>query len=312
MRGTQFAELSAFVAVAEEASFTKAAKRLGLSTGTLSVTVRSLEERLGVRLLNRTTRSVAPTEAGERMLGQLRPLLDGFDAALESINAFRDKPSGHLRLTVPPPVAKFVLAPALARFLAQYPEITIDISVETQFSDIVAGRYDAGFRRGNVLARDMIAVRVTDDMCFHVVASPDYLARRGRPLKPTDLQAHNCIRLRLSSGDFIPWKFLADGKTVELEVEGSVVVNDPDLLVCFALEGIGVIYMLEEYVQPMIADGRLVSLLDDSVKPTTEGFFLFYPSRRQNPASLRALIEFLRKERQATTRAQAPHHTHAN
>jgi DNA-binding transcriptional LysR family regulator len=306
MRGTQFAELSTFVAVAEEASFTKAAKRLGLSTATLSQTVRSLEEQLGIRLLNRTTRSVAPTEAGARLLGQLRPLLDDFDAALESINAFRDKPTGHLRLTAPPPVAKFVLAPVLARFLAQYPEITIDISVETRLTDIVAGRYDAGFRRGTAIARDMIAMRVTDDMRYHVVASPDYLARRGRPLKPVDLQAHNCIRFRLASGDFIAWDFVTEGKTVELEVEGSVVVNDPDLLVSVALEGIGVIYMLEEYVQPMVADGRLVSLLDDSVKPTTEGFFLYYPSRRQNPAALQALIEFLRKERLASARALPP------
>src|SRR6266566_139099 len=159
MRGTQFAELSAFVAVAEEASFTKAAKRLGLSTATLSQTVRSLEERLGVRLLNRTTRSVALTEAGERMLRQLRPLLDGFDAAIESVNAFRDRPAGHLRLTLPPPVAKFTLAPILARFRAKYPEITIEISVDVGLIDIVAGRFDAGFRRGNVIALDMIAVR---------------------------------------------------------------------------------------------------------------------------------------------------------
>jgi DNA-binding transcriptional LysR family regulator len=305
MRGTQFAELSAFVAVAEEASFTKAAKRLGLSTATLSGTVRSLEEQLGVRLLNRTTRSVAPTVAGERMLAQLRPLLDGFDAALESINAFRDKPTGHLRLTAPAPVAKLALAPMLARFLAQYPEITIEISVENRFIDIVAERYDAGFRRGNVIARDMIAVRVTDDSHNRVVASPNYLARRDRPLKPVDLQAHNCIRLRLPSGDFVPWEFVAEGKIVELPVDGSlVVVNDPELQISAALEGIGVIYMLEEYVQPALATGSLVSLLDDSVRPPREGFFLYYPSRRQNPAALQALIEFFRKESRGSARAQ--------
>jgi DNA-binding transcriptional LysR family regulator len=232
-------------------------------------------------------------------------LLDGFDAALESINAFREKPTGHLRLTVPPPVAKIMLAPALARFLAQYPEITIEISVESRFTDIVAGRYDAGFRRGNVIARDMIAVRVTQDMRYHVVASPNYLARRGRPLKPIDLQAHNCIRYRLPSGDFIPWEFVAEGKTVELQVDGSMVVNDPDLLVSAALEDIGVIYMLEEYLQPMLADRSLVSLLDDFVRPPMEGFFLYYPSRRQNPAALRALIEFFRKESRGSARAQA-------
>lgn len=297
MRGTEFAELSAFVAVAEEASFTKAAKRLGLSPATLSQTIRSLEERLGVRLLNRTTRSVAPTDAGERMLHQMRPLLDGFDAALESVNAFRDRPSGHLRLSVPPPVAKFVLAPVLGRFLAQFPEITIEITVETRISDIVADHFDAGFRRGNWIARDMIAVRVADDRRLHVVASPDYLARRGKPLKPTDLHNHNCIRFRLAQGEFVPWEFVVDGKILEIQVEGSVVVvNDPDLLLTAVLEGIGITYTMEEYVRPMIDEGRLVSLLDDFAPPPADGFFLFYPSRRQNSAALQAFIEFLRKE----------------
>jgi DNA-binding transcriptional LysR family regulator len=302
MRGTQFAELSAFVAVAEEASFTKAAKRLGLSTATLSQTVRALEERLGVRLLNRTTRSVAPTEAGERMLSQLRPLLDGFDAAIESVNAFRDRPAGHLRLTAPPPVAKFTLAPILARFLKKYPEITLEISVDAALTDIVAGRFDAGFRRGNVIARDMIAVRVTDDMRQVAVASPDYVARHGRPRVPADLHAHNCIRFRLPNGGFIPWQFMIDGRLAEFDVGGSVIVNEPDLLIRTAIAGIGVAYMLEEYVTPMIADGRLVTLLDDSVLPRMPGFSLFYPSRRQNPAALQALIEFLRTNLRETHR----------
>ena len=197
MRGTLFAELSAFVAVAEQASFTNAARQLGLSTATLSQTVRALETRLGVRLLNRTTRSVAPTDAGERLLSQLRPLLDGFDATIESVNAFREKPAGHLRLTMPPPVARFVLAPVLARFSHLYPEIVIEATIESGFTDIVAGRYDAGFRRGNVVARDLNARRVTNDMHYLVVASPNYLARHGRPEVPADLYAHNCIRYRL-------------------------------------------------------------------------------------------------------------------
>ena len=239
-------------------------------------------------------------------------MLDEFDTILESVNAFRDRPTGHLRLTAPPPVAKFVLAPVLGRFMAQYPEITIDISVEQRFTDIVASRYDAGFRRGEALARDMIAMRVTDDLRHHVVASPEYLARMGRPLKPIDLQAHNCIRLRLASGDFIPWEFVTDGKAVELEVEGSIVVDDPDLLISLALEGIGVAYLLEEYVQPMVANGRLVSLLDDSVKPPNEGFFLYYPSRRQNPAALQALVDFLRKERRASAGSLPPLHGSSN
>src|ERR1700729_1910716 len=193
MRGTHFAELSAFVAVAEQASFTKAARRLGLSTATLSQTVRALEDHLGVRLLNRTTRSVAPTDAGERLLAQLRPLLDGFDAAIESVNAFREKPAGHLRLSMPPPVARFVLAPILARFLQLYPEIVIETTVESGLKDIVAGDQPAGFRRGNLVTLDMIAVRATNDMHYHVVASPQYLAQLDRPRTPSDLSAHNLI-----------------------------------------------------------------------------------------------------------------------
>ena len=298
MRGNHFAELSAFVAVAEQASFTNAARRLGLSTATLSQTVRALETRLGVRLLNRTTRSVAPTDAGERLLTQLRPLLDGFDAAIESVNAFREKPAGHLRLIMPPPVARFVLAPVLARFLQLYPEIVIETTVESGLTDIVAGRFDAGFRRGNLVARDMIAARVTRDMHYLLVASPDYLARRGRPQTPADLSAHNCIRYRLPGGGFIPWIFAIDGKTIEFDVAGSVVViNDPELVISAALEGIGVAYLYEDYVAHLVAEGRLVSLLDKSALPVTDGFFLFYPSRRQNPAALRALIDFLRSDK---------------
>ena len=297
MRGTHFAELSAFVAVAEQASFTKAARRLGRSTATLSQTVRALEDHLGVRLLNRTTRSVAPTDAGERLLAQLRPLLNGFEAAVESVNDFRETPAGHLRLTMPPPVARFVFAPMLARFIERYPEIVLETTVESGLTDIVADRYDAGFRRGNFVARDMIAMRVTDDLHYRVVASPDYVARHGRPLTPDDLHAHNCVRYRLPGGGFIPWLFVTDGKLIEFDVSGSlVVINDPELVLNAALQGVGIAYLYEEYVAPMIADGRLVSLLDKSVLPVTEGFFLFYPSRRQNSAALRAFIDFLRSD----------------
>jgi DNA-binding transcriptional LysR family regulator len=307
MSRSGFTELSAFVAVAEHTSFSKAAGKLGVSKARLSQTVRALEEQLGVRLLNRTTRSVALTEAGERFLAELRPLLDGFDAAIESVNAFRDRPAGHLRLTVPPPVARFVLGPVLGRFLERYPDIVIEATVESALTDIVAGRYDAGIRRGNVVARDMVAVRVTDDMRYRVVASPDYLARHSRPRSPADLQAHNCIRYRLPAGGFIPWLFVIDGNVVELTVSGSVVViNDPDLVISAALAGIGVAYLYEEYVSSLIDEGRLVSLLDQAALPITDGFFLFYPSRRQNPAALAALVEFLRSElRTGTARGNA-------
>ena len=294
MRGNCFTGLSAFLAVAEQGSFTKAAAQLGISKGSLSHSIRGIEERLGVRLLNRTTRSVAPTEAGERMLARLRPLFDDLSATVDEINEFRDRPAGHLRLTMPRPVASFVIAPLLARFMAQYPEIVVDISVSPALTDIVAGRFDAGFRVGNRIGRDMIAVRVTDALRFVVAASPDYLKRYPAPEKPQDLQAHNCIRLRFPSGEFFPWEFVIDGKAREIDVEGSLIANDSDLLARMAVDGAGVVYTLSDFVAPMIASGQLVPLLESWMPPPSEGFFLYYPSRRQNLASLRALIDFLR------------------
>jgi DNA-binding transcriptional LysR family regulator len=228
------------------------------------------------------------------MLTRLRPLFDEFEAAVDSVNAFRDRPAGQLRITVPPPVASFVVAPLLARFMAQYPEIVIEVSAEPALTDIVAGRYDAGIRLGHRVARDMIAVRVTDDLRVVVVASPDYLARHPRPVKPQDLHTHNCIRLRFPSGAFLPWRFAIEGNVVEIEVEGSLVANEASLLVQAALGGAGVLYVLEEFAAPMIATGQLVPLLEAWIPPPSEGFFLYYPSRRQNLASLRALISFLR------------------
>ena len=294
MRGPRFTELSAFVTVAELSSFTKAAQQLGTSTATLSQSIRALEESLGVRLLNRTTRSVSPTEIGERLIAQLRPLLDGFDSAIESVGSFREKPAGHLKLTVPPPVAQFVLQPLLAQFTEQFPDITLDISVQSALTDIVAGRYDAGIRVSSRLAKDVIAVRITDNVRYAVVAAPAYLARRGVPQGPADLHAHSCIRLRLSASGFIPWKFIIQGKTVEVEVEGSLILDDPELVVSAALDGIGIAYIDEDYVASIIADARLVRVLEDAVLPITDGFFLYYPSRRQNSAALRAFIDFLR------------------
>jgi DNA-binding transcriptional LysR family regulator len=300
MRGTRFAELSAFVAVADLGSFTKAAAQLRMSTGTLSHTIRGLEESLGVRLLNRTTRSVAPTEAGEQMLTRLRPLLEDFVAVVDSVNAFRDRPAGHVRLTVPPPVASFILAPLLARFHAQYPEIVLEISVDSALTDIVAGRFDAGIHIGNRVARDMIAVRITEDRRFVVVASPDYLARHPRPETPQDLQAHDCIRTRIAGGIFLPWRFAVESKIVEVDVEGSVIANQTEILIRAALDGIGLLYMDKNYIMPMISSGQLVPLLETWMPPPSDGFFLYYPGRRQNPASLQALIDFLRANLKAS------------
>ena len=299
MRGSQFAQLSVFVAVAQEASFTKAAKRLGLSNATLSQAVHALEERLGARLLNRTTRSVSVTEVGERLLTQLRPLLDGFDAAIESVNALRDRPAGHLRLAVSPPVAKFILGPVLARFLKQYPEIAMDISVGAQFMDIVAGRYDAGFNRGDYVPRDMVAVRISETIRYVAVASPGYLRQHGQPHVPADLAGHNCIQFRLPDGALLPWRFSSGGKAFEQHVAGSFETNDPDVVNSAALGDIGIAYTIEEYVHSFLEDGRLVRVLEENVMPPDGAFFMFYPSRRQNPAALRVLIEFLRSNRRS-------------
>ena len=286
--------MNAFVAVAERRSFAKAAIQLGISRSRLSETISGLEARLGVRLLNRTTRSVAPTTAGERLLARLRPLLDDFAGALDSINAFRDKPAGLLRLTVPPPVASFMLAPLVSRFLAQYPAIDLEISVDAALTDIVAGRFDAGMRAGERVERDMIAVRIGEVIGGVVVAAPDYLARHKRPTTPRDLEAHNCIRIRFPSGVILPWQFEKKGKQVEVAVEGRLTLNDPELAIRAAVDGVGVLYTGLGYAASEIKAGRLVPLLEDW-RPRSSAIFLYYPSRRQVPVPLQAFIEFLRE-----------------
>src|SRR5713101_712091 len=298
MRRPELGEMNAFVTVAQRCSFAKAAVQLGISRSRLSETIRGLEDRLGVRLLNRTTRSVAPTAVGERLLARLRPLLDDFAAALDSINAFRDKPAGLLRLTVPPPVASFMLAPLLSRFLAQYPAIDLEISVDAALTDIVAGRFDAGMRAGERVERDMIAVRIGEEMRSVVVAAPDYLARHKRPTTPRDLGAHNCIRFRFPSGVIVPWQFEKNGRQVEVAVEGRLTVNDPELAVRAALDGVGVLYTALGYAAPEINAGRLVPLLEDW-RTRAAAIFLYYPGRRQVPVPLQAFIEFLREKLRA-------------
>ncbi|MGH6968713.1 MAG: LysR family transcriptional regulator [Stellaceae bacterium] len=294
MRNPGFEEMSAFAAIAERRSFAKAAVALGISPSTLSQTIRELEERLGVRLLNRTTRSVAPTEAGERLLERLRPLFADFDAAIDTVRAFRDKLTGVIRLTVPPPAASFILAPVLQRFFAAYPDIKLEISVDLNLIDIVADRFDAGIRLGNRVDRDMIAVRVSDPIQRVLIAAPAYLARNPAPATPRDLLRHNAIRFRLPGGGFIPWRFHENGKSFEIAPEGSLIVNDPEMAVRAALDGVGVLYTSVQYVNDAITDGRLTPLLGAWMPTEMDGFFLYYPSRRHMPAPLQALINFLR------------------
>jgi len=296
MRASRFVELNAFVAVAERKSFTRAADDLGMSTSALSQTIRGLEDGLGVRLLNRTTRSVEVTEAGGQVLERVRPLLGEFAAIVGSVSDSRDKPAGRLRLTVPPPVASFVLPPLLRRFLERYPDIVVDVTVENALVDIIAERYDAGIRVGSRVARDMIAVRITDDLRFAVVASPGYLAQHPPPTTPEELRGHRCLRMRFNSGMFAAWRFMKDGKALEVEVEGPLVANRAEPLIRAARDGVGIYYTIHSYVAPLMSSGALISLLEGWMPPPSDGFSLYYPSRRQNPAALTAFIDFLRVE----------------
>ncbi len=279
-------------------SFTKAAKLLGLSTPRVSDMVRSLEERLGVRLVERTTRSVAPTAAGERLLERLRPALDEYRAALESTNEFRNNPAGTLRLSVPPPAADLVLEEAIPRFLALYPEINVEISIDASPIDIVAERFDAGVRAGEHLAHDMIALRIGKEMHFVLVAAPGYLVRRGEPKAPQDLAAHDCVRIRLPSGAFVPWRFRIKRRIVEVHGQVRLAVNNGKFAVQAAIEGVGLLQAPLDYVKADLAAGRLVTVLDVWAPPPLDGMFLYYPSRRQIRPALKALADFFCEGRQ--------------
>jgi LysR family transcriptional regulator, regulator of peptidoglycan recycling len=294
MRGKDFGELSAFMAVAEHRNFTRAAKQLGISTSTLSQTIRGMEERLGVRLLNRTTRSVVPTVAGDTLLARMRPVVDEYEAAFESLNAYRDKPAGLLRLTVAPPVAQFVLPLVLAKFLQRYPDIRLEIAADGANVDIVAQQFDAGIRLSDRVDRDMIAVPVTNRWQLAIVGAPSYFSGRNEPKTPEDLLGHNCVRVRLPSGGMLPWRFQRAGKPLQLAVSGSLVVNVDTLTESAVLNGIGLAQVPRAQFEQEIRDGRLVSVLE-RWQPVMPPFSLYYPSRRQVPAALKALVEFLRQ-----------------
>jgi DNA-binding transcriptional LysR family regulator len=299
MRGTQFAELSAFVAVAEHRNFRKAAAQLGISAPTLSQTIRSFEERLGVRLLNRNTRSVAVTEAGARLLADAQPILEDIDQAIEAVKAFRYKPSGVLRLSMPHAIARSLVAPLLPRFPAAFPEIKLEIVADDTRSDIVRDRFDAGISIGERIAKDMIAVRLIDEFRMMAVASPVYLTNRPYPATPEDLHAHNCVRLRSEWDESIqPWIFENAGRRLEAAVDGSLVLNDMGLAVNAVLDGMGVGYLPEILISQHVANGRLVPLFD-SWHGHVSGLFLYYPSRRQIPGTLRAFIDFMRAQARA-------------
>jgi DNA-binding transcriptional LysR family regulator len=282
-----------FLTVAQERSSTRAAAKSGLSQSALSHAMRRLEERLGVRLLTRTTRSVAPTEAGEALIARFRSAMDDIDGALEWLTQMQDRPAGTIRITTSAHPAHAILWPAIDRLTKQYPDIHVELCVQSGFTDIVEQRFDAGVRLGEGLEQDMIAMPIGPRLRMATVASPDYLARRGVPMVPQDLTAHDCINLRMVSGGLYAWEYEKDGREVSVKVTGHLVLNDGELMVAAALAGHGLIHVVEDRVAPLIAAGSLTRVLSDWCDPF-DGFYLYYPSRRQPTPAFRLLLEALR------------------
>lgn len=294
MHREHLADLTAFIAVADEGSFTRAAAKLGSSQSALSHTIRRLESRLGVRLLSRTTRAVSPTEAGERLLATLRPAMDEIATGLATVSEMRDKPAGTVRLTASEHAANSVLWPVLRKFLPLYPEINVELNIDPGFVDIVAERYDAGVRLGESIARDMIAVRIGPRARLVPVASPEYVTRHGTPETPHDLAAHQCINLRFRSrGNIYGWEFEKDGRELTVRVDGQLTFDSMAMILQAALDGAGIAMMMDTYAREHIEAGRLVPLLDDWCQPFS-GYHLYYPSRRQPSAAFRLLVDALR------------------
>jgi DNA-binding transcriptional LysR family regulator len=288
------ADLQSFLVVARERSFTKAAAKLGVSQSALSHAMRELEERLGMRLLTRTTRSVAPTEAGERLLRTLAPRLAEIEAELASLGNLRGKPAGTVRITAGEHAAQTVLWPKLSKLLPQYPDIKLEVIVDYGLRDIVADRYDAGVRSGEQIAKDMIAVRIGPDMRMAVVGAPSYLATRPQPKRPQDLTAHTCINLRLPTyGSVYAWEFEKSGREMKVHVDGQLTFNNLALRIEAALAGCGLAYLPDDQVRAHIAAGRLVRVLADWCPPYA-GYHLYYPSRRHQSAAFAAVVEALR------------------
>ena len=294
MRRQDINDLLAFLAVAREGSFTKAAAKLGVSQSALSHTMRSLEERLGIRLLTRTTRKVSATAAGERLLRTLGPRFEEIESELAALSELREKPAGTIRITAGEHAAAAVLQPALAKLLPDYPDINVEIIVDYGLTDIVAERYDAGVRLGEQVAKDMIAVRIGADMRMAVVAAPSYFSSRPKPRKPQDLTAHRCINLRLPTyGGLYAWEFEKRGHELKVRVEGQLVFNNLGLRLNSALAGLGLAYLPEDQVERYVASGQLVRVLEDWCPPFS-GYHLYYPSRRQPTPVFALLVDALR------------------
>lgn len=294
MKRENFNDLLAFATVAREGSFTRAAAQMGVSQSALSHTIRALEARLGVRLLTRTTRSVSPTDAGERLYQTVAPRFEEIESELAAVAEFRDKPAGTIRITTAEHAANSILWPKLREVLPRYPDIQVEITVDYGLSDIVAQRYDVGVRLGDQVAKDMIAVRIGPDMRMAVVAAPSYFADRAPPHTPQDLAAHNCINLRLPTyGGLLPWDFQKDGHQLNARVEGQWIFNSSTPILRAALAGCGLAFVPDDMAREHLAAGRLVRVLDDWCQ-TFAGYHLYYPSRRQSSAAMAVVVDALR------------------
>ncbi|SIT59738.1 putative nucleic acid-binding regulator [Mesorhizobium prunaredense] len=293
MRREDLGSLAMFLAVAEEQSFTRAAAKLGISQSALSHAMRRLEAKLGLRLLTRTTRSVAPTEAGERLVETLRPALDDIDAKLAALTELRERPAGTIRITTSELAAQTVLWPVVNRLTAEHPDIQVELNIESGLTDIVAERYDAGVRLGERLEKDMIAVRIGPRLRMAAVGSPAYFAQHGRPLTPHDLAKHSCINLRMVSGSIYAWEFEKDGRELKVKVEGQLTFNNIELILAAAVAGHGIALLVEDRAAALLAEGALVRVLEDWCEPF-DGYYLYYPSRRQPSPAFSLLLEGLR------------------
>jgi DNA-binding transcriptional LysR family regulator len=299
MRREELLDLNAFMIVAEEQSFTRAAAKLGTSQSALSHTVRRLETQVGVRLLTRTTRRVAPTQAGERLLKTLGPALGDIAAELASLSELREKPSGTIRITTPEHAANVALWPTLEKLLPDYPDVRVELSVSSGLADIVAERFDAGIRLGESVAKDMVAVRIGPDLKMAVVASPSYFAGRQRPRTPQQLADHRCINLRQpTAGGLYAWEFEKGTRDLKVRVDGQLAFDNVPMILRAAIAGFGLAWVLEDLVVQHVADGRLIRVLEDWCAPFT-GYHLYYPSRRQPSAAFTLLVNALRHSARA-------------
>lgn len=294
MKRDELGDLVSFLAVCEERSFTKAAARLGTSQSSLSHTIKRLEEHLGIRLLTRTTRNVAPTLAGEKLATTLRPALDMIDTQLASLDEMKEKPAGLVRLTVPRRAAMQMVWPKLHPLLRKHPDIKLEISVDHRMTDIVEERFDAGVRLGESVEKDMIAVKMGPEMRLLTLGTPEYFKKHGRPKTPHDLTDHNCINLRLPTlGGLYAWEYDQDGKPLNVRVDGQLTTDDPDLIVEACLDGVGLCCLPDYHLNHFVEEGRLESVLDDWSSPFS-GYYLYYPSRRQNSSAFSMVLEALR------------------